>query len=275
MRDEIGDVRSGAVGALDAGLRALALFAERDVLSSTDVAELVGVSRATAHRVLLTLSAQGFASLRGSGRGYVPGPALAAFARTEEVSRERRERMRRVVTDVREQTGESVHVSALVGGRVVVIDGRRSRHAHDIGLRIGMTAEPHAMAAGKLLLAALDDVQAFSLLPAEPFPRRGPATVRTEAELRAELVGIRRAGWAGAVQESEVGVASIAVPLDGSHWRDRTALVVSAPLERVTAAWADVVRRAAAASVVREFSQAWWPGKRRRLSSRMSFERLA
>lgn len=256
-------------------MRVLLLFSERDVLSSTEVAELIGVSRATAHRVLLTLSTQGLVSLRGRGRGYVPGPALASFGRCEDVSRERRERMRRVITDVREQTGESVHVSALVGGRVVVVDGRRSRHIHDIGLRIGMTADPHAMAAGKLLLAAMDDAQAFALLPAEPFPARGPATVRSREELLGEFVAIRRAGWACAIQESEAGVASIAVPLDGSHWRDRTALVVSAPLERVTTEWVSFVRYVASKSVIGEFSESWWPGKRLLLSSHISFERLA
>lgn len=239
------------------GIRALALFAVHDRLSSTQVATLLGVSRATAHRMLRALADAGFVSLRARGRGYVPGPMLGALGRGEPIEQARRERHRAIIADVRERTGESVHVSALVGGRVVVVDGRRSVHEVDIGLRIGMTAEAHAMAAGKVLLAALDDEHAVSLLPPEPFTRRGPATVRSMAQLRAELAVTRRRGWGAAVQESEAGLVSVAVPLDGAHWRDRTALVVSAPIERVDAGWAERTAAVARAAVRRGGVDGW------------------
>lgn len=62
--------------------------------------------------------------------------------------------------------------------------------------------------------------------------RTGPASVSSRAQLWEDLDTLRRRGWSMALQESEPGVNSIAVPLHGSSWRDRVAIEVSVPLGR-------------------------------------------
>jgi DNA-binding IclR family transcriptional regulator len=141
-------------------------------------------------------------------------------------------KLRPVIQAVREQTGESVHSAVLLGNQVLVVDGRRSSHPKDIGLRIGMTAPAHAMAAGKLLLAQLDQAQLRAILPNPTLPRRGPKTITKREELEAELHRVRAAGVAFTIQESETGINSLALPLAGSNWRDRIALVISLPISR-------------------------------------------
>jgi|GEM_PF-1979840 Transcriptional regulator len=220
------------IGGLDLGLQVIAMLATRDRVSTGDIVRATRVSRAAAHRCLRTLEARGFVTLSSTGRGYFVGAQLLGISTRAVLDPRTRPRHREVLADVRERTGESVHTAVLIGARVLVVDGRRSLHADDIGVRVGMTAWAHALAAGKLLLAAHNDEQVAAILPPDPLPQPGASTMRTAADVRYALEETRRQGWALAVNESEPGVCSVAVPLDGSHWRDRVAIVVSVPASR-------------------------------------------
>lgn len=237
------------------------LLVERDRITTGELAGELGTSRSTAHRVMAEFEAKGYAVLGRRGRGYSAGPALHAISRVPALEPVNRFRLRPVVQELRERTGESVHSAVLAGDHVLVVDGRRSKYQLDIGLRIGMTAPANAMAAGKLLLAAMPDESVEALMPS-PLLRRSPASIATLHELLPVLGDVRRTGFARAVQESEPGVNSIAVPLHGMYRMDRVALVVSVPLARgvrrrldeLAGMATEVVREYAALGVVKPWS---------------------
>lgn len=220
------------MGQSSLALRIIALVAERDRIGTGDVVRELGVSRSAAYRALRVLEQQGYLMLAQSGRGYGVGPALVRLAESPAIETASRRRWIPVLGDVRDETGETVHVAALVGSQVLVVDGRRSAQEHDMGSRIGMTAPANSMAAGKLLLAALDDRLILSMIPSPRLPLRTSRTIGETDELLGEVGRIRDDGYACAIEESEAGIDSIAVPLDGSTFRDRVALVVSVPTER-------------------------------------------
>lgn len=225
------------------------MLSTRDRVSIGDVERATGVSRSAAHRCLRTLEARGFVTLSSTGRGYFVGAQMLGVSSDALSDPRMRARHREVLADVREKTGEAVHTAVLTGARVLVVDGRRSVYANDIGIRVGMTGWAHAFAGGKLLLAAYSDDQVGALFPAGHLPQSRGSSVRTGAALGEALAATRRRGWARAMQESEPGVCSVAVPLDGSHWRNRVALVVSVPVERGTIARLDALANVARAVV--------------------------
>ncbi|MFA5607378.1 MAG: IclR family transcriptional regulator C-terminal domain-containing protein [Leucobacter sp.] len=216
----------------ESALAALAVLNTQDRVTVASLAGELGISRSRCHRLLRTLESEGFAVLSDTGRGYHAGPALLAMTASAAHRAEARIRVRPLLDELSLTIEESVHSATLVGDHVLVVDGRRAPHGADIGLRTGMTAPAHAMAAGKLLLAALDNAQVLAFFPSESLVRRGPHTITSRHELLAELVRIRRRGWAESRDESEAGVHSIAIPLDGNSWRSRTALVLSIPASR-------------------------------------------
>lgn len=220
------------VQSLDLGLKVLQLMGATDVLTVRGAATSLGISTSAAHRALRTLEDRGFVSISSNTRGYVPGPYLMGMLITPGIQPKTKFKLRPVIQAVREQTGEAVHSAVLVGNQVLVVDGRRSMHPKDIGLRIGMTAPAHAMAAGKLLLAQLDNAQLRAILPNQTLPRRGPKTITNRDDLEAELKRVKVGGVAFTIQESETGINSLALPLAGSNWRDRMALVISLPISR-------------------------------------------
>lgn len=223
------ETSSGAylVGGLDLGLQALEMLMTRDRLGIGDVAEACDVSRSAAHRCLRTLANRGFVSLSGTGRGYFAGPRLLELGGIGVTEPHSRMVHRPALQHVRDRTGESVHSTILVGARVLVVDGLRSSLGQEHQLRIGMTARASGVAGGRLLLAAYNDEQVSSILPEDE-------ATRWTTELRADLSRIRRAGWASRPRDDDPTVVSVAVPLDGDHWRTRMALVVSVPQPRAS-----------------------------------------
>lgn len=213
-------------------LQVLGMLATRDQIGVGEVSRELGISRSSAYRALLSLESESFIMLSPSGRGYGPGPSLIAFSEVRAIEGDTRRRWAPILRGVRDALGESVHSSVLVGSQVLVTEGRRSVHSEDMGSRIGMTLPAHAMAAGKLLLAALDDRLVRAIMPADGLVARTPLTITDIEVLLQELADVRRDGFACAIQESEVGIDSVAIPLDGSSFRDRSALVISAPSER-------------------------------------------
>lgn len=219
------------IAGLEVGLRALRFLETRDRTTVTELASALGVVRSRAHRIMRTLETAGFLVPARSGSGFVAGNGLISMSAISETDQAARRRNRAMLGRVRERVGESVFTAALMGDHALVLDGRRSPHEIDIGLRIGMLHPAHAMAAGKLLLSLIDEAQVVETLPAT-LTKEGPKTITDRSQLLAELARTRERGYAISIRESEPGVDSAAVLLSGESWRDRVALVVSVPVER-------------------------------------------
>ena len=241
------------VASLSLGLQIIDLLVRHDLLTVTDVAEQLGVQRSRAHRSLTTLVHEGYALPATQHKGYVAGPKILLLSGTTAMGARTRFRLRPILQDIVEATGEAAHSSVLLGRELVVVDGRRSTHRHDIGLRVGMIAPAHAMAGGKLLLSYLSEQQLLALYPEEELPRRAPQTISRRSILLGELEQIRRTGYSQTVQESESGVNSVGMLLSGDSWHNRTAVVVSVPIERGSPSRMVSIRKALA-RILREHS---------------------
>ncbi|MFE3514108.1 IclR family transcriptional regulator [Streptomyces sp. NPDC059166] len=224
--------RSYVIESLDTGLRLMRLFLTHDTLSVTDAARELDVARSTAHRVLSTLEARGFASRDTSGRGYCAGPELVTLGRPAGYDPATAARLQPVLAAAAEATGETVSTAALIGDRVIVTDGRESPHPVRVALDVGRAHPAHSTAAGKVLLAQLPTEQVCALYPQEELRGVTEHTLRTRTELLAELVRVRSRGHARSAGESAAGLNAVAVPLTGSSWRDRLALMASMPADR-------------------------------------------
>ncbi|MER5181251.1 IclR family transcriptional regulator [Streptomyces sp. NPDC002896] len=224
--------KSYIIESLDTGLRLMRLFLDHDTLSVTDAARRLGVARSTAHRVLSTLEARGFATRDESGRGYSAGPELVRLGRPAGYGPEIRQRLQSVLDDAAARTGETVTSVALIGDQVILTDGRESQHPVRVMLEVGRTHPAHATSAGKVLLSRMTTEQVCALYPEERLPEVTPHTITSRKHLLEELAWVRERGYAVSRGESVWGMHAVAVPLAGTSWRDRLALMASAPADR-------------------------------------------
>ncbi|WAP54847.1 IclR family transcriptional regulator [Streptomyces sp. S465] len=238
------DAKSYIIESLDTGLRLMRLFLTHDTLSVTDAARELGVARSTAHRVLSTLEARGFATRDASGRGYSAGPELVTLGRPAGYGPEIRARLRVVLDAAATATGETISAVALIGDQVIITDGRESPHPVRAVLETGRAHPAHATSAGKVLLAQLTTEQVCALYPEERLPGVTTHTLVSRTALLSELARVRALGRADSVGESVWGMNAVAVPLAGHSWRDRLALMASMPADRGGAS--ELARHAAA-----------------------------
>jgi IclR family acetate operon transcriptional repressor len=223
-----------AIEALDLGLRVLPLLLSADNLTVSHVAKELEITRSRAHRILCTLELRGYVTQRPEGhRGFRAGPALLAMCNPPVPVGVQLDRLRHVVQRAVEVTQETVHATMLLGPQLLFVHGQQATSAtQPAKIRAGTTRLAHATTAGKLLLSYLTERQIEELFPVEDLLRYTPWTVPTRTALMTQTERIRIAGVAQSRRESAPDLAGVAVALDGTSWRDRTALVASVPIAR-------------------------------------------
>lgn len=233
------DGRGDFVTALQRGLDVLQTFSrENPVLTLTRVAELTGLSRGTARRLLHTLARLGYVRQDGrefrlTARVLNIGYAYLSALDLVELSRDEMDSLGQL-------TGESCSVAVLDGTDVVYVARAPSQRIMSTALGLGSRLPAHATSLGHVLLAGLTTPDLAAYLADADLEKFTTHTVTDGDALRAELEQVRAQGWALVDQELEVGMRSIAAPLRNRTGCAVAAMNVSAPASRVTL---DTMRR--------------------------------
>ncbi len=201
-------------------------------LRLAEISSSLQLAKGTAHGLLRTLTEVGFVDQdRVSGR-YSLGTGLAALGHGYLDGNELRARSMNWADPLAARTGEAVRIGMLDGPAVLVVHyvfrpENAPQHA-DVGARL----PAHATAIGKLLLA--HHPGALALLRAHPpltsFTAR---TLTQDAELDAELAGVRVAGYAVEYGEHHTELAGIAAPVMGFGGETVGAVEIHGDLDRI------------------------------------------
>lgn len=194
-------------------MRALLYIVEQpDGATATELSRELGLPAPTVFHLVNTLVDEGL--LMKFDRRYQLGPKVGtiadAFLRRHAPPPYLLSPLRRLS----ELTSETVYVSVWRYGEVAVlgvIDGTHPLRA--AGPYTGYYGSTHARAAGKCLLATLDDEALDAFLATHPLPALTEKTITTETALRAELNRIRELGWAIDDEEFNQRIACLAMPV--------------------------------------------------------------
>jgi DNA-binding IclR family transcriptional regulator len=97
---------------------------------------------------------------------------------------------------------------------------------------IGQLTPLHCTSSGKVLLAHLDPATRAELLARAGTPALTPRTVSATGRLEEQLVRVRDAGYATAIEEYEVGLNAVAAPVFDRSGQVIAAVSVSGPSYR-------------------------------------------
>lgn len=221
------------IESVDQALRLLLLFQTKRTLRVTDVAQEFGIARSSAHRLLSTLAWRGFVSQDRVNKSYRAGRILVQIGLNSIRDLDVRRRAHQHLESVSAQTHETVNLLVLEGGGSRFIDGVESDRPLRVGVRTGALLPAYATAGGKALIADLSADELNALYP------RGlrPVTKMTVVDLAAlgeQLAVVRDQGYALNINESEVGLRAVAVPIRDHAGRAIASLAVSTPANRMT-----------------------------------------
>jgi IclR family KDG regulon transcriptional repressor len=196
-----------------------AFSAAGEELGITELSRRLGLGKSTVHRLVSTLAAE-----RLLDRGTAPGRyrlGLGLYERGTTVSEhvDLHQAALPVLTTLRHETGEMVHVAVLDGLEVVYVERLESYHMMPVFRQVGHRLPAHWTSSGKVLLAALPPADLAIRLQDWKPTAVTKRTITDKQRLLAELHQVAQRGWATNIEEGHAGVMSVGAPIRGRDGR--------------------------------------------------------
>lgn len=225
----------GYVQSFARGLQVLRSFgAEAPAQTLSQTAERVGLTRAGARRILLTLQALGYVEQEGRLFRLTPKVLELGFAylSAQPWWHLAQPLMEELTLTLRESTSAAV----LDGDEIVYMLRVPVQKIMSINLGIGSRLPAHCTSMGRVLLASLSEDERERRVRAMTLTAHTARTITDPDKLLRTLAQVRRQGWALVNEELELGLMSMAVPLRDRSGRTVAAINVSSRPQRQSAA---------------------------------------
>jgi IclR family transcriptional regulator, pca regulon regulatory protein len=223
------------IQSLERGLAVLRVFgADAPSLTLSDAARRAGLTRATARRVLHTLTTLGYVAFDGKYFELTPrvldiGYAYLSSLHLSDLAQPAMEALS-------ERVNESVSAAVLDGDEIVYVARVPTTRILTISLGLGSRLPAHCTSLGRVLLAGLP-IDAFDEYAARiDLQARTERTITDRAQFCQMISDVRERGYALLDQELEDGVRSVAAPLRDRQGRVVAALNVGTQASRTTLA---------------------------------------
>lgn len=214
-----------------------------------DIQQATGLSNATLHRLLGDLLALRLIHHHEEGSTYAVGARLIGWAHHALHDLPIRQAAGEVMTRLRDQTGETVHLAVLEGTRLLYVDKQESTKSVRMYSSVGRTAPLHCTGVGKAILAFQPPEVVEQVIGTLEFQIFTPTTLPGAEELRRELARIRERGHAYDLGEHEDEIRCVAAPVLNRRGVSVGGLSISAPAFRIgadfEALWPALVTRGA------------------------------
>ena len=242
--------RSDQVQSLVRALGILNRLAAADEGSTlTEIAQQVGLSPSTAHRLLTTLEQERYVQFDAERKLWTVGvqafAAGAAFLKTRSLAAAARPHMRALM----EESEETVNLAVEDQHEAIYLSQVECRQMMRAFARAGGRVPLHCSSVGKALLSAMPDRDVARVLHRRGLPKVTVKTITTAAALRADLARARTLGYAVDDEEHAVGLRCIAAVIFNESADPIAALSLSGPMARIPderiAVLGDLVRRKA------------------------------
>ncbi|TKA01185.1 IclR family transcriptional regulator [Actinacidiphila oryziradicis] len=201
-------------------------------LTLSEIHRELGVPKSSLHNLLQTLVARSWLETDERNSTYAIGMralrAGASYLERDPVI----EAAWPLLTHLRDELNETVHLARLDGSDIVYLASRESAHHLRSSSRIGRRLPAHTTGLGKALLAVRTDEEVAALLPQELRPLT-PDTVTDLETLIGELNQARRDGYIFERAQNTPGLGCFAVVISRRQ-PAIDALSCSVPLVRLT-----------------------------------------
>lgn len=208
------------------------LVHEARPMSVREISEQIGINRTTAHRLVATLCASGWAERAPDGRFQLSVKFLA-IGHVVNHQRQFLEEIRPELIRISQLTRETVHVGVLDGYEVLHVDKIETLERVGVSSRIGTRGTVHSTSLGMALMAAEDDA-AVERYIAGAAAQSEPLLLENPASFRRRIEETRARGFSLDDEDDSIGVRCIGVAVRGPDAAPLFAISVTGPSPRFT-----------------------------------------
>lgn len=199
----------------------------------SEIAQLTGLHKATAHRIIVTLYNGGLLERLADGEKYRLGTRVAKLGlsvlRRLDFRQEALPHMQRLV----ERFQETCDLGVYDNGQVLCVAMVPGSHLLTVSVRVGHHLPIHCTASGKVLLAFLPP-EIVEPLMHNAFEAHTERTITEPSRLREELQITRQRGYALDDGEFENGIRAISAPIRDLDGHVVATISIPGPAERLT-----------------------------------------
>lgn len=199
----------------------------------SEIAEAVGLHKATTHRLITTLANHGYLERVPGDQQYRLGMQLATLGLSILRGMDLRREAEPYVNAVVDRCEETCDISVPDRGEALIIEVIRSRQALAMMTSVGQRLPLHATAGGKVFLAFLPEAEREAIL-ARPLTRYTAKTITDPEALRREARQFVEQGYTFDDEEFEVGVRAVAAPIRDASSQVVAVISMPGPVARIT-----------------------------------------
>jgi IclR family pca regulon transcriptional regulator len=194
------------------GLAVLAAFGrERPAMTLSEAAQAVDLSRATARRVLHTLTRLGY--VEQNGRAFSLSPRILDLGFGYLSTQSWIDRALPLMRELSERLAESCSAAILEGGDILYVGRIPARRIMSATLSVGSRLPAFHTALGRVLLGFLDEAEMWRRLKSRRFEAHTPHTIIDLQALFDRIRADRVQGFSIVDEELEPGLRALAVPV--------------------------------------------------------------
>lgn len=215
------------------GLSVISAFAtNKRGATMADLSRKTGLPRAVVRRCLYTLAQMGYAE--SDGRLFSLRPKILSLGYSYLSSAPLPETAQPFLDQISEKLHESSSLAVLDSDEVLYLARSATRRIMSVALNVGSRLPAYCTSMGRVLLAyrsaaEIDDY--FSRVKPQPLT---PKTVTAKSQLKKILASVREAGYSIVDDELEIGLRSLAVPVQDASGDVVAAMNVSTQSARVS-----------------------------------------
>lgn len=193
----------------------------------TELIRASGYPRPTVYRIVAALLAEQLLTETRGGKGFALGVRLIQLASRSWGQSELRVIAADELKQLRDITGETVHLAIPNGNSMVYIEKLESLSAVRMASRIGTNVSMHSTAVGKAYMAALEPKALETLLANLDLHPYTAKTVTDRDHLREQIEKIRARGWSVDDEENETAIYCFGAAIRGPNGLPIAAISVS------------------------------------------------
>ena len=222
------------LASLDKSLKLIDMLSKSpEGLSLSQLSEILSYPKSTAHHILSTLLPYDYVSQDPETKKYSLGFKFLSIGRVILDSFDVRKTAYRYLRELQEECKEAVHLAILRNGKVIYIDKIDKQGGLSLATYIGFRTDPHAVAAGKVLLSELSRKEIIDIYPERPLKPYGKNTINSIPRLFEELENIKKQGYAIDDEEHDEGIRCVAAPIRAG-WKVIAAVSITGAIFTMT-----------------------------------------
>lgn len=224
---------AGGLQSVLAALDLLSCFEAHEELGVSELARHIGVAKSTAHRLLTSLCARGYAEKDAETGRYRLGLHVYELGHLAVSRSDIRNAALPVLGDLSERTGATAHIGVPYQGEVLFLERVVGRGTLPTWSEIGRRLPVESTSSGKVLIANSPGFVAGRLIG--PLPVALQADSARALRFRGALQETVKRGFAVSVNESIPGFTSVAAPVLGHDGVAHAAVSLVGPTSKMLA----------------------------------------